>query len=113
MKFIITLCIMVFVFLFMLNAKAEIINDKIRTIAPNNKTDSKYKKTEDYSTSVFYNRGMVFLYQLNDPDRAIDYFNRALATEPNNVKVIDSIAIAYRKKGDLRWTPKIGPVVKR
>ena len=100
MNFIMSPCAIFFIFISMLHMNAEIINDNIRPIAPSIKTDSKYKQTEDYSAAVFYNRGMVFLYQLNDLDRAIDYFNKALAREPENVKVIDSIAIAYRKKRD-------------
>lgn len=40
------------------------------------------------SPKAHYNLGMIFAYKLNDPRRALDHFDRFLASDPNHEKAL-------------------------
>ncbi len=50
---------------------------------------------------TFYYKGNFALYNQGDPQKAIDYFNKALDKDPNYVLAHYDLAVAHRNQGDI------------
>ena len=56
---------------------------------------------------ISFNKGYVNLVYLNEYDKAIEYFDKALAINPKSVDALLNKGVAYEQKGDYRTAKSI------
>ena len=55
---------------------------------------------DDENEEYYEDMGLLYLWGYNDPEKALEYFNKVLSINKKNPRVYTNIALAYEKIGD-------------